>query len=79
MRRQSTKTALTLLHLIAAVLLLSVPLSAQTILNFPRVVSGANVFTGLAVGNPTASSVTVTFTAYGADGTLVAATGVRTR
>ncbi len=76
MRLGPTRTISQFLHVFAAILLLSVPVSAQTVLNFPRVVSGSNVFTGLAVGNPTPELVTVTFTAYGSDGMLVGGTGV---
>ncbi len=49
MRFLSAKVAVVVLHLLTAALLFSVPLSAQTILDFPRVVSSADVFTGLAV------------------------------
>jgi YVTN family beta-propeller protein len=52
-------------------------LSAQTILNFPRVISNSSLFTGLAVSNPTAAEVSVTFTAFLPDGTQFAATGVQ--
>jgi YVTN family beta-propeller protein len=41
---------------------------AQTVLNFPRVISSAGTFTGIAVSNPTAAEVSVTFTAFQADG-----------
>ena len=68
MNSQAARTVVVLLHLLAATLLLSTPLSAQTILNFPRVVSSAEVFTGIAVVNPTGAPATVTFTAYEADG-----------
>ena len=58
--------------------LFAFPTSAltQSILNFPRVISSDQVFTGIAVGNPTSVTVTVTFTAYGADGSLVTGPGV---
>ena len=65
-----------LLVLFLATALLPSVLSAQSILNFPRVISSDQVFTGLAVGNPTPGAVTVTFTAYGADGSLVTGGGV---
>ena len=74
MRPQTAGVTRALLHLVTAVLLLSVPVSAQTILNFSRVVSGSYVFTDLAVGNPTAGAVT--FTAYGSDGSLLNGAGV---
>ena len=51
----------------------SVTATAQSVLNFPRVISTEQIFTGIAVGNPTSASVTVTFTAYEADGNLVSA------
>ena len=65
----------TTLRVFSAVLLTAVgslSSSAQSVLNFPRVISTQQVFTGIAVGNPTPSTVTVTFTAYEADGSLVA-------
>ena len=65
-----------LLAVFLATALLPSALSAQSILNFPRVISSDQVFTGLAVGNPTPGAVTVTFTAYGADGILVTGGGV---
>ena len=68
------------IHRLLVVLLVAVALpsalSAQTVLNFSRVISSDQIFTGLAVGNPTPQPVTVTFTAYNADGTMVAAVGV---
>lgn len=79
MSSRTAKTVIVLLHLVAVTLLLSTPLSAQTILNFPRVVSSPEVFTGIAVVNPTPGAATVTFTAYEADGTLVTGTGWRIR
>ena len=65
----------TTLRVFSAALLIAVgslSSSAQSVLNFPRVISTPQVFTGIAVGNPTPSTVTVTFTAYEADGSLVA-------
>ena len=76
MSSRTAKTVIVLLHLFAVTLLLSKPLFAQTILNFPRVVSSPDVFTGIAVVNPTGGAATVTFTAYESDGTLVTGTGV---
>ena len=64
------------LALCLATALLPSVLSAQSILNFPRVISSDQVFTGIAVGNPTPNMVPVTFTAYGANGSLVAGVGV---
>ena len=64
------------LALCLATALLPSVLSAQSILNFPRVISSDQVFTGIAVGNPTPNMVTVTFTAFVADGSLVAGGGV---
>ncbi len=51
--------------------------SAQTVLTFPRVITDTGVFTGVAVGNPTATDVSVTFTAFQADGSTASGTGVR--
>jgi hypothetical protein len=51
-------------------------LSAQSVLNFPRVISSGDIFTGLAVGNPTVDPSTVTYTAYEADGSLVVGAGI---
>src|SRR5690348_16818594 len=53
------------------------PLSAQSVLTFPRVIADTGLFTGIAVSNPTTTSVAVTFTAYQANGTLVTGTGVK--
>ena len=52
-------------------------LFAQTVLDFPRVISNATFFTGLAVGNPTTLEVSVTFTAYESDGRLLAGEGIQ--
>ena len=49
---------------------------AQSVLHFPRVITSDGVFTGLAISNPTPSSVTVTFTALNPDGSLVTESGV---
>src|SRR5262249_7967393 len=48
-------------------------LYGQTVLTFPRVISNSNVFTGLAVGNPTPADVSVTFAAFLPDGSTFAA------
>jgi YVTN family beta-propeller protein len=52
-------------------------LLAQTVLDFPRVISNGSLFTGLAVGNPTPAEVSVTFTAYQANGALLAGDGIQ--
>ena len=44
---------------------------------FPRVIAGTGQYTGLAVSNPSSSAASITFTAYQADGTLAAGTGVQ--
>src|SRR5205823_84821 len=49
---------------------------AQTVLQFPRVVSNASTFTGLAVSNPTPVEAPVTFTAYLPDGSTFAPPGI---
>ena len=61
---------ISLLTVLVAVLLGAVRVDAQSVLNFPRVLSSETVFTGVAIGNPTSGEATVTLTAYGADGTL---------
>src|SRR5690348_12508820 len=63
---------------LALLLLLCLPsvLGAQSVLQFPRVIETTDIFTGIAVGNPTAGSATVTFTAYQPDGTLLSGGGV---
>src|SRR5436190_2543610 len=60
--------------LIFLALLLCLPsvLGAQSVLQFPRVIETSDIFTGIAVGNPTAGSASVTFTAYQPDGTPLA-------
>jgi len=50
---------------------------AQTVLNFPRIISSSSVFSGLAVGNPTPTSASVTFTAFLLDGTQLTAPGLQ--
>src|SRR5262245_53788944 len=50
---------------------------AQSVLHFPRVVSRTDLFTGIAVSNPTSSDARVTFTAYQPDGTRLAGSGVQ--
>ena len=59
---------------LALLLLLCLPcvLGAQSVLQFPRVIETTGIFTGIAVGNPTPASVSVTFTAYQPDGTALA-------
>jgi YVTN family beta-propeller protein len=58
--------------LLTVVLLTPSVLTAQSVLQFPRVISTGGVLTGIAVGNPTAAGVSVTFTAYQPDGSLLA-------
>ena len=62
---------LRLLRRFGFVLLISLPaapLCAQTVLNFPRVITSAQSFTGLSVVNPTTAEVPVTFSAFQPDG-----------
>jgi YVTN family beta-propeller protein len=51
-------------------------LRAQSLLLFPRVISSAQIYTGLAVSNPTSQTASITFTAYLPDGSLLSGTGV---
>jgi YVTN family beta-propeller protein len=44
----------------------------QSVLQFPRVIATGEIYTGLAVGNPTGTEVTVTFLAFQPDGTALA-------
>ena len=71
------KRILGLLLLGGLVSLWTPSLYGQSVLHFPRVISSSSVFTGLAVGNPTAAEVSVTFTAYQPDGTTYTGTGVQ--
>lgn len=71
------KRAVLLIVVLGLVHVFGAPASAQTVLNFPRVISNSSIFTGLAVGNPTSGAASVTFTAYQPDGTLFAAGGVQ--
>jgi len=52
-------------------------LFGQSVLQFPRVISTSDVYTGIAVGNPTSSEASVTFTAFQFDGTVLAGANVR--
>src|SRR5262245_27137043 len=52
-------------------------LQAQTVLQFPRVISNSGTYTGIAVGNPTTAEVSVTFTAFQSDGSIIGGAGVR--
>src|ERR1700674_4942987 len=71
------KRAVGLFLLVGVVQLLTPSVYAQTVLNFPRVISNSSLFTGLAVGNPTTTDVSVTFTAVQPDGTTFAAAGIQ--
>jgi len=53
---------------VIAAMMLPVTLHAQSVLNFPRAIQTAQVFTGIAVSNPTPSEVTLTLTAFQPDG-----------
>jgi hypothetical protein len=59
------------LFFLTLVLCLPSVLGAQSVLQFPRVIETSDIFTGIAVGNPTAGSASVTFTAYQPDGTAL--------
>src|SRR6185369_2681636 len=52
-------------------------LQAQTVLQFPRVISNSTAYTGIAVGNPTTTEASVTFTAFQSNGSIVSGAGVR--
>jgi len=52
-------------------------LFGQSVLQFPRVISTSELYTGIAVGNPTSSEASVTFTAFQSDGTVLAGANVR--
>ncbi|HEY2382741.1 MAG TPA: hypothetical protein VGK48_16320, partial [Terriglobia bacterium] len=69
------RRAVVLIFLLGLVQVFGVNAFAQTVLNFPRVISNSTLFSGLAVGNPTASNASVTFTAFLPDGTLYAPAG----
>ncbi|HLH29934.1 MAG TPA: IPT/TIG domain-containing protein, partial [Terriglobia bacterium] len=47
----------------------------QSVLNFPRVISTPQSFTGLAISNPTSAEASITFTAFQPDGTLFTSAG----
>ncbi|HEV8132694.1 MAG TPA: leucine-rich repeat domain-containing protein [Acidobacteriota bacterium] len=64
-----------LLGLLALLLRLSSSAQADSVLNFPRLSFEQNTFTGIALVNPSGQSAVVTFTAYGADGNLLAGSG----
>ncbi|MEJ2077211.1 MAG: hypothetical protein P8020_02940 [Acidobacteriota bacterium] len=55
---------------------LAAPCLAGTTLNFPRLSFEPGTCTGIAIANPTDFEATVTLTAYGGDGTLLAGPGV---
>jgi YVTN family beta-propeller protein len=78
-RKKSVPRSRLLRNLAILLVALTVPhvLSAQSVLNFPRVISNGSLFTGLAVSNPTTAEVSVTFTAFLPDGTPFSATGVQ--
>jgi len=52
-------------------------LYAQTVLHFPRVISAPDIFTGIAITNPTPDDGSVTFTAYLPDGRRLSGNGIR--
>src|SRR5262245_26529584 len=66
------RTLVRSLFLIGVLLATAIPGVAQSVLTFPRVISDPNIFSGIAVGNPTSAEVSVTFTAFQPDGTLAA-------
>jgi len=57
-------------------LLCASPALSQSVLDFPRVISNSNIFTGMVVSNPTPANASVTFTAFQGDGTSVTGTGI---
>ncbi len=62
--------------IVLVALLHPAPLRADSVLNFPRLVSNPDTLTGVAIVNPTATDAQVNIFAYGADGTLLAGPGV---
>src|SRR5580704_13770340 len=53
------------------------PAEAQSVLSFPRVISGPDSFTGIAVSNPAAVDASVTFSAIQPDGTNLTGSGLQ--
>src|SRR5437868_3792565 len=62
--------------LLLALLALPGQLFGQTVLNFPRVISGSEQVTGLRVVNPTNQEVSITLTAFEASGSPLVRTGI---
>src|SRR5581483_5786910 len=62
---------------IIALLCGAAPSFAQSVLDFPRVISKAQVFTGIAISNPTSTTAAVTFAAYQPDGSAVSGSGIQ--
>lgn len=54
----------------------AIPSFGQSVLNFARVISTQQIFTGLAISNPTSAEAAVTFSAFQPDGSLFTATGI---
>jgi hypothetical protein len=54
-----------------AVFSLAGNLFGQSVLNFPRVIATPQIFTGIAVSNPTSSEASVTFAVFQPDGTAL--------
>ena len=54
----------------------AVEVNAQSLLLFPRVISSPEVYTGVAISNPTSETASVTFTAYLPDGSRLSGIGV---
>jgi YVTN family beta-propeller protein len=67
------KKSLSVLSFFVFLFLNSPVLSAQSVLQFPRVIATNDVYTGIAVGNPTTAEASVTLTAYLPDGSPLAA------
>src|SRR4029453_12718299 len=71
------RTLVRSLFLIGVLLAIAVPGVAQSVLTFPRVISDPNIFTGIAVGNPTSGEVSVTFTSFQPVGSVASGNGIR--
>ncbi len=75
-RSVRSRSCLVFVCLALSCLILSVPLFADSVLNFPRLTSDSNFLTGVAIVNPTSSDASVTITAYGSNGSVLTGDGV---
>ena len=65
------------LALLCLLLWSSQQLYGQSVLDFPSIISSKDVFTGIAITNPSSRQVSVTFTAYLPDGRRLSGDGIR--